>query len=181
MTHEPAVSPPDPVRYAIGPCSLGRVLVAETDRGVCAILLGAGDAALSAELRTRFPHAGASSDAGLAERLARAAQLVDHPGDAPRFPLDPHGSAFERRVWDALRGIAPGVTTTYGEIARTLGDPRAARDVAEACAANMLAIAVPCHRVIKRDGTLSGYRWGFQRKRELLRREAEQYAPRALI
>ncbi|WP_323122352.1 methylated-DNA--[protein]-cysteine S-methyltransferase [Burkholderia alba] len=179
--NDPVSRPTEPIRYATGACSLGRILVAETARGVCAILLGDTDRALIADLGTRFPAPAPDPGAALSQRVARAAHLADHPGDAPGFPLDPHGSAFERRVWDALRTIAPGATATYGDIARALGDPRAARDVAEACAANPLAIAVPCHRVIRKDGSLAGYRWGFKRKRELLKREAGQYAQRALI
>ena len=124
-------------------------------------------------LRTKFPEAPIVEDsAGLGETLALAVDLVDHPGSGGELAVDLQGSDFELRVWNALREIPAGSTTNYGEIAARLGVPREAREVAEACAANIVAIAVPCHRVVKKDGSISGYRWGVARKRALLAREA---------
>lgn len=158
------------IRYAIGASALGRLLVARSERGVCAILPG-GDAA---ELRSRFPDAELIGDeAGLALELAAIAAFVDRPQRGLDLPLDAHGDDFQQRVWKALRDIPAGATASYGDIARRIGEPRAARDVAAACAANPLAVAIPCHRVIKSDGSLSGYRWGAARKRALLAREAQ--------
>ena len=158
------------IRFAIGASALGRLLVARSERGVCAILPG-GDAV---ELRSRFPDAELiGDDAGLALELAAIAAFVDRPQRGLDLPLDAHGDDFQQRVWNALRDIPAGVTASYGDIARRIGEPRAARDVAAACAANPLAVAIPCHRVIKSDGSLSGYRWGVARKRVLLAREAQ--------
>ena len=168
------------IRYGTGPCSMGQVLVAATGRGVCAILLGDDPDALAADLHARFPRA-ALSDGGpdFGEWLAQAVALVDGTGPAAlNLPLDIQGTAFQRRVWQALQAIPPGSTSTYGTIAAQLGRPRAVRAVAGACAANRLAVAVPCHRVVASTGALAGYRWGLRRKRALLERErAEAEAP----
>ncbi len=161
------------IRHAVGQCGLGAVLVATTGRGVCAILLGDEPADLVADLQLRFPHARhqpaePAFDAWVAQVVAH----VDSPGTALELPLDIQGTAFQRRVWEVLRSIPAGETLSYAEIAARLGHPKAARAVAGACAANRLAVAVPCHRVVGADGALSGYRWGVARKRALLEREA---------
>lgn len=160
------------VRFAVGECGLGAVLVAATDRGVCAILLGDDAAALVADLEERFPAADlVGGDAGFEDLVARVVALVEDPARAPDLPLDIRGTAFQERVWQALRQIPAGTTATYAEIARRIGRPQAVRAVAGACAANPLAVAIPCHRVVRTDGSLSGYRWGIDRKRALLLRE----------
>ena len=163
------------IRYSIGNSILGRVLVAQSALGVCAILLGDNDETMTAELGTAFPAARVKLDPEIAPLVERVIQLIDKPGDPIDFELDIGGNAFERLVWEALQEIEPGSTASYGEIARKVGDPRMSREVAEACASNPLAVAIPCHRVIKKDGSVSGYRWGFNRKRALLKREAELY------
>jgi AraC family transcriptional regulator of adaptative response/methylated-DNA-[protein]-cysteine methyltransferase len=161
------------IGYACAACSLGTVLVASTGRGICAILLGDDADALVDDLRARFPRAllaaAAPEDAGL---LAGAVALVDAPHAAAGLPLDVRGTAFQQRVWQALRAIEPGRTVSYTELAERLGMPQGARAVAGACAANPAAVAIPCHRVVRGDGGLSGYRWGIERKRLLLEREA---------
>jgi len=165
------------VRYAVGQSELGAVLVARTARGVCAILLGDSASELEVEVRHRFP--GAAADASDPELVALAAQsvsLVERPGRSFAPALDLAGTAFQRRVWQALREIPAGSTTTYSALAAGLGAPGAARAVGSACAANPVAVAVPCHRVLRTDGSLSGYRWGLHRKRELLQRERERAA-----
>lgn len=172
------------IRYAAGRCSLGYVLVAEAGRGVCAILLGDDPAALALDLRARFPRASvAPADACFSGVVARVVRLVDDPAGASRtdrgtvaadrapLPLDVRGTAFQRRVWEALRAIPPGQTVGYADLAARIGAPGGARAVAAACAANRLAVAVPCHRVVAADGGLAGYRWGVERKRRLLDRE----------
>ena len=162
------------ISYAVGPCTLGFVLVAATAQGICAILLGDDPDALVRDLKDRFPHAQlAAGDAEFEGRVGAVIGLVDDPARTTVLPLDLGGTAFQQRVWQALRAIPPGATATYGEVARGLGEPRAVRAVARACGANPLAVAVPCHRVVRSDGSLSGYRWGVERKRELLRRERE--------
>ena len=156
--------------------SLGLVLVAATNAGVAAVLIGDDRAALRGDLARRFPgatfHDGSASAAALAGRVARAIDTaVD---DQAAIPLDLRGTEFQRAVWRALRAIPRGSTATYAEIAKTIGQPTAARGVAQACAANPIAVLVPCHRVVRSDGGLSGYRWGVERKRTLLDREAER-------
>lgn len=160
------------IRYAIGPSSLGPVLVAATARGICAIELGEEATALVARLRGRFPRATLRDDASDAT-VARVVAMIEAPGGAPAadLPLDVRGTAFQARVWAELRAIPAGRTASYGEVATRIGQPGAARGVASACAANPVAIAIPCHRVVRGDGGLGGYRWGTERKRELLRRE----------
>lgn len=169
------------IRYEIGDSALDRVLVARSDVGVCAILLASDDRKSIEELRRAFPHAMLERDAQLAPVLRRVVQLIEQPGEPFDLPLDIRGTPFEKLVWRALETIAPGTTATYGDIARKVGDPRISREVAEACAANTLAVAIPCHRVIRKDGAISGYRWGFNRKRQLLKREAELYPQDKLI
>lgn len=161
--------------FAIGDCALGSVLVAQTERGVCAILLGDDPGALLEDLQDRFPSASlVGADPAFEQDVARVIELIDHPGQASlNLPLDIRGTAFQQRVWRALRDIPPGHTASYTDIARAIGSPRAVRAVAGACAANALAVAIPCHRVVRQDGSLSGYRWGIERKRSLLASERE--------
>lgn len=161
------------IRFAVGECSLGSILVATTDRGVCAILLGDDPDALLRDLQDRFPRATLQGgDAGFEATVALAVGLVEAPGRALHLPLDISGTAFQQRVWTALRAIPPGTTASYTAVAQAIDRPAAVRAVAQACAANPIAVAIPCHRVVRSDGTLSGYRWGIARKRALLDREA---------
>jgi AraC family transcriptional regulator of adaptative response/methylated-DNA-[protein]-cysteine methyltransferase len=161
------------IRFAIGECSLGAILVATSARGVCAILLGDDPERLARELQDRFPRASLIGDDADFERLvAQVVGLVEAPAVGLDLPLDVRGTAFQQRVWQALRSIPAGTTVSYGELARRIGAPAAVRAVAQACAANALAVAIPCHRVVRNDGGLSGYRWGVDRKRALLEREA---------
>ncbi len=166
-----------PIRFAFGESSLGKVLVAETARGVCAIFLGEDHDTLIEELKCRFGNAAElSADSGLQRRVREVVKLVEQPSRAAMstLPLDIRGTAFQERVWQALRRIPAGSTRTYSELARELGDPKAVRAVAGACAKNPLAVVVPCHRVVRQDGALAGYRWGgVERKRALLERESE--------
>lgn len=162
------------IRYAAVPCSLGWVLVAATDRGLCSIALGDSAQELAAGLAARFPSATiAPGGDDFAALVARVVDLIEAPHGAVELPLDIRGTSFQQRVWHALRQIPAGRTATYGEVAARLGAPRAVRAVAQACAANPLAVAIPCHRVLAADGDLAGYRWGKARKRALLAREAE--------
>ena len=161
------------IRFAVGECSLGSILVARSERGVCAIFLGDDPEALTRELQDRFPRATLiGGDAAFEELVARVVGLIEVPGTGADLPLDVRGTAFQQRVWRALREIPAGSTATYREIARRIGAPRAVRAVAHACAVNPVAVAIPCHRVVRSDGQLAGYRWGIERKRELLEREA---------
>ncbi len=161
------------IRFAVGQASLGAVLVAATNKGVCAILLGDDPDVLVRDLQDRFPRAELLGGEPTFERtVARVVGLVEAPGQRLDLPLDIRGTAFQQQVWQALRAIPPGKTATYAEIAEAVGRPRAVRAVAQACAANPLAVAIPCHRVVRTDGDLSGYRWGVERKRELIAREA---------
>ena len=162
------------IRFAIGQCSLGAILVAQSDRGVCAILIGDDPDTLAHELQDRFPKAQLIGGDRAFERLvARVVGFVEAPRIGLDLPLDVRGTAFQQRVWQALRDIPAGRTASYTEIAARIGAPTAARAVAQACAANALAVAIPCHRVVRSDGALSGYRWGVERKRTLLEREAQ--------
>jgi AraC family transcriptional regulator, regulatory protein of adaptative response / methylated-DNA-[protein]-cysteine methyltransferase len=161
------------IRYGVGKCSLGAVLVAVSGKGVCAILFGDDPACLLRELQDRF--AGArlgSSAADLVPLVDQVAEFIDAPALGLDLPLDMRGTPFQEAVWHALRNIPAGSTASYGEIARRIGAPKEAQGVAEACAANAIAVAVPCHRVVRKDGQLGGYRWGVRRKRALLNREA---------
>jgi AraC family transcriptional regulator of adaptative response/methylated-DNA-[protein]-cysteine methyltransferase len=161
------------IRFAVGECSLGSILVAATERGVCAILLGDDPDALARQLQDRFPKARLIGGDRAFERLvARVVGFVEQPALGLDLPLDVRGTAFQQRVWQALREIPAGTTSTYTKIAARIGAPRAVRAVARACASNTLAVAIPCHRVVRHDGGLSGYRWGVERKRLLLAREA---------
>jgi len=160
------------IAYATATSALGVVLVAATPRGVCAIELGDDEAAVVDALAQRFPHAERVAEPGaLREALVAVLRYVEAPRDGLVLSLDVRGTAFQRRVWRALRALQIGETTTYSALAAALGSPRAARAVAAACAANPLALAIPCHRVVRSDGDLAGYRWGVARKRALLARE----------
>jgi AraC family transcriptional regulator of adaptative response/methylated-DNA-[protein]-cysteine methyltransferase len=163
------------IRFAIGQCSLGAILVARSDRGLCAISLGDDPDTLARELQDRFPHARLiGDDPDFAQLVARVVGFVEAPRVGLDLPLDVRGTAFQQRVWQALREIPPGATASYAEIAAKIGAPKSVRAVAQACGANHLAVAIPCHRVVRQDGALSGYRWGVQRKRALLEREADR-------
>jgi AraC family transcriptional regulator, regulatory protein of adaptative response / methylated-DNA-[protein]-cysteine methyltransferase len=161
------------IRFAVGQASLGAVLVAATSKGVCAIMLGDDPDALVRDLQDRFPRAELEGgDPAFERTVAQVIGLIEAPGQRLDLPLDIRGTAFQQRVWAALRAIPPGKTATYKEIARAIGQPTAVRAVAQACGANPLAVAIPCHRVVRTDGDVSGYRWGVERKRRLLDREA---------
>ncbi|GEP03379.1 bifunctional DNA-binding transcriptional regulator/O6-methylguanine-DNA methyltransferase Ada [Methylobacterium oxalidis] len=160
------------IRYAATTCYLGAILVAATERGICAILLGDDGEALVADLRARFPKAEIGPGDGDFERVvAEVVGFVEAPGRGLDLPLDIGGTAFQQRVWDALRRIPAGSTASYADIARAIGAPAAVRAVAQACGANGIAVAIPCHRIVRSDGALSGYRFGVERKRRLLARE----------
>ncbi len=161
------------IRFAIGECSLGAILVAESDRGICAILLGDDPEALSRDLQDRFPKAQlVGGDARFEQRVAQIVGFVEAPSAGLDLPLDVRGTAFQQRVWQALREIPAGKTASYADIANRIDMPKAVRAVAQACGANAIAVAIPCHRVVRNDGAISGYRWGVERKRALLDREA---------
>jgi AraC family transcriptional regulator of adaptative response/methylated-DNA-[protein]-cysteine methyltransferase len=162
------------IRFASGVCSLGTVLVAATGKGVCAILLGDDASTLVHDLAERFPRATLiSGDRDFERTVAQVVRFVEAPRMGLDLALDVRGTAFQQRVWQALRAIPAGSRASYSEIAERIGSPKAVRAVAQACAANALAVAIPCHRVVRRDGTLAGYRWGVERKRALLEREAQ--------
>lgn len=161
------------IRFAIGECSLGSILVARSERGVCAILLGNDPDSLARDLQDKFPRATLiGGDPEFEHLVARVVGFVEAPALGLDLPLDVRGTAFQQRVWRALREIPPGVTVSYTALANRIGAPTSVRAVAQACAANALAVAIPCHRVVRNDGGLSGYRWGVERKRALLQREA---------
>ncbi|WP_035356523.1 bifunctional DNA-binding transcriptional regulator/O6-methylguanine-DNA methyltransferase Ada [Edaphobacter aggregans] len=161
------------IHFAIGECSLGSILVAKSERGVCCILLGEDPALLIHDLQDQFPKANLIGDESRYEDLvAKVVGLIEKPGVGLDLPLDIRGTAFQQRVWKALQQIPVGSTASYADIAKQIGMPKAVRAVAQACGANTLAVAIPCHRVIRNDGALSGYRWGVERKRVLLDREA---------
>jgi AraC family transcriptional regulator of adaptative response/methylated-DNA-[protein]-cysteine methyltransferase len=165
------------IRFAVGQCSLGAIVVARSDRGICAISLGDDPDALVRELQDRFPKASLIGDDAAFERwVAKVVGFVEAPRIGLDLPLDVRGTAFQQRVWQALRDIPAGQTLSYRALAERIGAPQAVRAVAGACAANTLAVAIPCHRVVRNDGALSGYRWGVERKRALLERESSQAA-----
>jgi AraC family transcriptional regulator of adaptative response/methylated-DNA-[protein]-cysteine methyltransferase len=160
------------IRFATAQSSLGQLLVAATDKGVCWISLGKDANAMLRDLRRQFPKATLSSaDQSLGQWVARIVAFVDRPSQSLNLPLDIQGTAFQQRVWKALREIPAGTTMTYTQLAKKLGMPSAVRAVARACATNPLSLAIPCHRVVRTDGSLAGYRWGIERKRMLLERE----------
>jgi AraC family transcriptional regulator of adaptative response/methylated-DNA-[protein]-cysteine methyltransferase len=161
------------IRFAFDKFSLGMALVAATGKGIAAILLGDGRDELHRELVYAFPKAHLVADeTGLADHVAKIVAFLDAPHQELDLPLDIRGSTQEQAVWQALRNVPAGQTITYGQIAKSLPLPATAQDVGAACAANVLAVAIPCHRVVKADGSISGYRWGVQRKRKLINREA---------
>jgi O-6-methylguanine DNA methyltransferase len=165
----------DEIRFAVGQTSIGAILVASSAKGVASILLGDDPEALIRSLQDRFPKAWLiGADRDYESLVARVVGLVEIPGRDLDLPLDVRGTAFQRRVWHALQQIPAGKQVTYAEVARRIGSPNAVRAVAGACAANNLAVAIPCHRVVRTDGSLSGYAWGVERKRALIAREASQ-------
>ena len=161
------------IRFAIGECSLGSILVASSERGVCAILIGDDPDELARDLQDRFPRAHLiGGDAEFEQLVAKVVGFVEAPALGLDLPLDVRGTAFQQRVWQALREIPAGRTVSYSQIANRIGAPKAVRAVGAAIGANPLAVAIPCHRVIRNDGSLCGYRWGVERKRALIEREA---------
>ena len=166
------------IYFAVGECSLGCILVARTERGVCAISLGDDPDALARDLQDRFPEAnllGGNSE--FEQLISKVIGFVEAPALGLNLPLDIRGTAFQRRVWQALQEIPAGATESYTSIANRIGSPNSVRAVAQACGANALAVAIPCHRVIRSDGGLSGYRWGVERKQSLLARESQECIP----
>ena len=166
------VTTSNPICFAIGECSLGSILVAKSERGICAVLIGDDPRLLVSDLRAQFPKTdliGHESD----DLVAKVAGLIEKPGAGLDLPLDIRGTAFQQRVWKALQQIPVGSTASYREVAKRIGMPTAFRAVAQACGANSLAVVIPCHRVVRNDGGLSGYRFGVERKRALLEREAQ--------
>lgn len=163
------------IRFAVGQCSLGAILVAQSQRGICAILMGEDPDTLARNLQDQFPKAQLIGGDGRFEQLvAQVVGFIEAPALGLSLPLDIQGTAFQERVWQALREIPPGVTVSYTQVAEHIGSPKSVRAVAQACGANHIAVAIPCHRVVRRDGNISGYRWGVERKRELLRREVQE-------
>lgn len=162
------------IRYVVGECCLGKVLVAVRDEGVCAVLLGDHEDELEGELQTKFSKARIIADGeGLGDVLAKVSEFLNTSGDVSELGvrLDVQGTEFQKRVWQALGEVPVGETRTYSEIANAIGSPKSVRAVASACGANKLAVVIPCHRIVAKDGGLSGYRWGIERKRVLLERE----------
>lgn len=169
----PANVDSEAIRFAIGPCSLGLILAAASENGLCAILFGDAQGQLVRDLQDRFPHARLIEGGEDAKRmLALVVGFIEKPAQGLDLPLDARGTPFQQRVWSALREVPAGATASYGEIAKRIGRPKEAKEVAEACGMNPVAVAIPCHRIVKADGSISGYRWGVRRKRALLAREA---------
>lgn len=172
-THPGTPVAADVISYATGECSLGIALVARSTSGVCAILLGDDRAALGTDLESRFPQAVLVENmAAVRDDLASVSRFASNPHAGLNLSLDMRGTPYQRRVWERLRTIPAGRTVTYSELARWISPFASPRAIAQACAANPLALAVPCHRVVRADGDLAGFRWGLDRKRELLRLEA---------
>ena len=162
------------IRFAVGQCSLGAILVAQSERGVCAILLGDDPHQLVCDLQDQFRKANLiGADAEFEQLIAKVVGFIEAPAIGLDLPLDVRGTAFQERVWQALREIPVGSTASYADVAQRIGAPTSMRAVAQACGANRLAVAIPCHRVVRSDGNLSGYRWGVERKRQLLERETQ--------
>ena len=163
------------IRHAVVPCALGWVIVAATRKGVCAIEFGESARALEDRIRARFPQAQFEpAEAEFQRWIAQVLDYIEQPRGVLDLPLDVQGTVFQRRVWQALQGIPAGETASYAEVAARIGQPRAFRSVAHACAGNVVAVAIPCHRAVRADGSLAGYRWGLARKAELLRRERKK-------
>jgi AraC family transcriptional regulator of adaptative response/methylated-DNA-[protein]-cysteine methyltransferase len=174
MRHDGAA---EALRFGFGETKIGLALVASSESGIAAILLGNDRGKLRGELASALPEARLIEDeAGLAATLAEVAAFIDAPRQGLALPLDPRGSALELAVWDALRAIPAGETRSYGTLAKAMPVPATAQEVGAACAANRIAVAIPCHRVLKADGSISGYRWGVWRKRRLLEAEATAVA-----
>ena len=162
------------IYFAVGECYLGTILVAQSIKGICAILLGNDPDKLVRDLQDRFPNANLMGNDRLYEQLvARVVGFLENPEMDLQLPLDIQGTAFQKRVWAALQDIPAGTTVSYTDIAEKIGSPKSVRAVAGACGANLLAVAIPCHRVVRRDGSLSGYRWGIKRKQQLLDKESQ--------
>lgn len=160
------------IHFSVRPCWLGWVLAANSDQGLCAVFLGDDPGALTGDLQSCFPKARLVEDRGVCARIMlRVAEVIESPSRELDLPLDVAGTPFAQKVWQELAKVPPGETVTYAEIARRLGMPLSARAVGRACAANRLAVVIPCHRVVRADGGLAGYRWGISRKRALLERE----------
>jgi AraC family transcriptional regulator, regulatory protein of adaptative response / methylated-DNA-[protein]-cysteine methyltransferase len=163
----------DSISYTISACALGQVLLARSVSGVCAILIGASEQELEADLAALFPKSTLSiNKAGVYSDLEKVIRFAARPGEGLDLALDLRGTTFQRRVWETLRMIPVGTTVTYSELARRVGAPNSARAVAGACASSPIALAIPCHRAVRRNGDLAGYRWGVERKRQLIEREA---------
>ena len=163
------------IRYAWGTSSLGEFLCAASASGLVSLEFGKRESSLASILQRRFPRAALVEDpATLQGVVETAASLIERPAQSARLPVDLRGSDFERQVWCALQEIPAGGSTSYGELASSLGVPRLAKEVGEACASNSIAVVIPCHRVLRKDGSLSGYRWGTWRKRALLERECRE-------
>jgi len=160
------------IHFAVGECSLGSILVAKSERGVCAILLGDNPDQLARDLQNRFPNSNlVGGDVGFERIVSKVVGFVEAPALGLELPLDVRGTVFQQRVWQVLQKIPAGATASYADVAKRIGAPKSVRAVARACGANPLAVAIPCHRVVRSDGSLSGYRWGIERKRALLERE----------
>lgn len=168
------------IEYGLSPCALGVVLVARTAKGICAVMLGDRAESLVDDLTRRFSKATlVEADSTFRDSVAAVVQLIETPAQPFTLPIDLHGTIFQQRVWSALRDITPGTTITYGALAARIGAPSSVRAVARACGANPVAVVVPCHRVVGKDGTLTGYRWGLERKKALLGREQANQPPAA--
>lgn len=169
----PAKIASEVIFYASKDCALGHVLAARSVNGVCAILIGTDLAGLRGDLAARFPSAAlVLNEAALRDDLAKVVRFMESPAEGLELTLDMRGTPFQRRVWEKLRAIPAGRTMTYAEVARWVSPRTSARAIGSACAANPIALAIPCHRVVRSDGDLAGYRWGLERKRELIKKEA---------
>lgn len=166
----PSRAADETISYAFGRTTLGQVLVAKSAKGICAVLIGSDRDRLARDLRRDFPDAQAT-DAGFADDVAAIVTLIEAPQKPVELTLDLRGSNFEIAVWQGLRALNPGKTMSYSALAEAIGRKGMAREVGEACAMNRIAVAVPCHRILRKDGSISGYRWGVRRKRMLLARE----------
>jgi AraC family transcriptional regulator of adaptative response/methylated-DNA-[protein]-cysteine methyltransferase len=165
----------DIIQYGIGESSLGSVLVARSDKGLCAVLIDTDPHALERDLRGRFPNTKfVGADAGFEKLVSKVVRFVEDPSRNLDVPLDERGTDFQRHVWKALCEIPLGSTASYTDVANKIGQPKSARAVAQACSANSMAVVIPCHRVVRSDGRMSGYRWGAERKKILLQREASK-------
>ena len=166
-------APVEILSYATGECALGEVLIARSVNGVCAILMGTGRTELEADLAARFPQTTlVANEAAVRDDRARVIRFLDAPAEGLDLSLDMRGTPFQRRVWERVRSIPIGRTATYTELARWISPFASPRAVAAACAANRIALAIPCHRLLGSNGDLTGYRWGIERKRDLIRKEA---------